>query len=127
MTATYFILFDLKSRHKPMRLLPNRTQPINSRTIDGHHHQASSIPANLLREKNQEASPRSRTVHRHPPPADLLLISQQDKTHMPPSSGHKSTMPSYNEYRSRNHKTPNKENVENSHTKRHERPSSTTK
>ena len=43
--------------------------------------------SNLLREKNQEITPRSRTAHRHPPPADLLLISQQDKTHLPPSYG----------------------------------------
>jgi hypothetical protein len=95
---------------------------MNSRTLDGYH-QASSIPANLLREKNQELTPRSRTVHRHPPPADLLLISQQDKTHLPPSSANKSN----NEQRNRNHKTPNKENVENSHTKRHERTTPTTK
>jgi len=128
MTATYFILFDLKSRHKPIRLLPNRTQPMNSRTLDGnHHHQASSIPTNLLREKNQETTPRSRTAHRHPPPADLLLISQQDKTHLPPSYGNKSTIPSNNEQRNRNHKTPNKENVENSHTRRHERTTPTAK
>ena len=126
MTATYFILFDLKSRHKPMRLLPNRTQPMNSRTLDGyHHHHASSIPANLLREKNQDISSRSRTVHRHPPPADLLLISQQDKIPLPPSNGHKVTANS--EQRNRNHKTPNKENVENSHSKRHERTTPTAK
>lgn len=125
MTATYFILLDLKSRHKPIRLLPNRTQPMNIRSLDGphHHHQASSIPANLLREKNQEGTPRSRTVHRHPPPADLLLISQQDKSQLPPSYGNKSN----NEQRNRNHKTPNKENVENSHTKRHERTTPTAK
>lgn len=124
MTATYFILLDLKSRHKQIRLLPNRTQPINSRTLDGyHHHQASSIPANLLREKNQETTPRSRTVHRHPLPADLLLMSQQDKTHLPPSSANKSS----HEQRNRNHKTPNKENVENAHTKRQERTTPTVK
>ena len=124
MTATYFILLDLKSRHKPIRLLPNRTQPINTRTLDGyshshhHHPQASSIPANLLREKNHEVTPRSRTVHRHPVPADLLLMSQQDKTYLPPTNGNKSN---------RHHKTPNKENVENSHTKRSERTTPTVK
>ena len=125
MTATYFILLDLKSRNKPIRLLPNRTQPINARTLDFHHqhHQASSIPANLLREKNQEITPRSRTAHRHPLPADLLLMSQQDKTHLPPSHGNKSS----NEQRHRSHKTPNKENVENSHSKRHERTTPTAK
>jgi hypothetical protein len=91
MTATYFILMDLKSRNKSIRLLPNRIQ------------QTNPIPANLLREKNQEITPRSRTTHRHhPPPADLLLISQQDKTYLPPTSG------TNNEYR--NYKTPNKEN-----------------
>jgi hypothetical protein len=126
MTATYFILFDLKSRHKPMRLLPNRTQPMNTRTFDGHH-QASSIPANLLREKNQDVTSRSRTVHRHPAPADLLLISQQDKIHLPLSNVNKSTIPTNNEQRNRSHKTPNKENVENSHTKRHERTTPTAK
>lgn len=128
MTATYFILLDLKSRHKPIRLLPNRTQPINSRTLDGyshhhHHPQASSIPANLLREKNQDTTPRSRTVHRHPVPADLLLMSQQDKLHLPPTNGNKSS----HEHRHRHHKTPNKENVENSHTKRSERTTPTVK
>ncbi|CAF4859702.1 unnamed protein product [Rotaria sp. Silwood1] len=121
MAATYFILYDLKSRNKSIRLLPNRTQPINYRTFNGHHHQASSIPTNLLREKNQDLTPRSRTVHRHPPPADLLLISEQNKTHLPTSYGNKSTTPSNNEQRNRNHKTPNKENVENSHKKRHQR------
>lgn len=124
MTATYFILLDLKSRHKPIRLIPTRTQPINIRSFDGHQpHHASSIPANLLREKNQEITPRSRTVHRHPPPADLLLISQQDKTQLPPSYGNKSNQ----DQRNRNHKTPNKENVENSHTKRQERTTPTVK
>jgi hypothetical protein len=128
MTATYFILLDLKSRHKPIRLLPHSSQPISSRTIDGHvHHQASSIPANLLREKNQDATARSRTAHRHPPPADLLLISQQDKNHLPPSSGKKSILSSNNDERNRNHKTPNKENVENSHSKRHDRTTPTIK
>ncbi|CAF0784598.1 unnamed protein product [Rotaria sordida] len=128
MAATYFILYDLKSRNKPIRLLPNRTQPMNCRAFDEHHHhQASSIPANLLREKNQDLTPRSRTTHRHPPPADLLLISQQNKTHLPSSYGNKSTIPSYNEQFNRNHKTPNKENVENSHTKRHERTTPTVK
>jgi hypothetical protein len=90
MTATYFILMDLKSRNKSIRLLSNRIQ------------QTNPIPTNLLRENNQEITPRSRTTHRHPPPADLLLISQQDKTHLPPTSG------TNNEYR--NYKTPNKEN-----------------
>ncbi|CAF0808262.1 unnamed protein product [Adineta steineri] len=127
MTATYFILLDLKSRHKPIRLLPNRTQTMNAKLADGRTHQASSIPANLLREKNQEANPRSRTVHRHPQPADLLLISQQDKTHLPPTYGNKLPVPSNSEQRSRNHKTPNKENNENSHPKHHERTTPTVK
>ena len=128
MTATYFILLDLKSRHKPIRLLPHMSQPISARTIDGHpHHPASSIPPNLLREKNQDATARSRTAHRHPPPADLLVISQQDKTHLPPSSGKKSTIPPTHDERHRNHKTPNKENVENSHPRRHDRTTPTTK
>ena len=60
MTATYFILFDLKSRNKPIRLIPlTRTQPTNSRTLDVYphpHQHVSSIPANLLREKNQETT-----------------------------------------------------------------------
>lgn len=129
MTATYFILLDLKSRHKPIRLLPHPSQSITSRTIDGKSiHQASSIPANLLREKNQDATARSRAAHRHPPPADLLLISQQDKTHLlSTSNGKKSNVPSTNDERSRSHKTPNKENVENSHSKRHERTTPTVK
>ncbi|CAM4765576.1 unnamed protein product [Rotaria magnacalcarata] len=127
MTATYFILYDLKSRNKPIRLLPNRVQSIHSRAFDGHHHPASSIPANLLREKNQDLTPRSRTVHRHPPPADLLLISQQNKTHVPSPHANRSTTPSHTEQRHRSHKTPNKENVENSHTKRHERTTPTVK
>ncbi|CAF4321562.1 unnamed protein product, partial [Adineta steineri] len=127
MTATYFILLDLKSRHKPIRLLPNRTQTMNAKLADGRTHQASSIPANLLREKNQEANPRSRTVHRHPQPADLLLISQQDKTHLPPTYGNKLPVPSNSEQRNRNHKTPNKENNENSHPKHHERTTPTAK
>ncbi|CAF0837050.1 unnamed protein product [Adineta ricciae] len=126
LTATYFILFDLKSRHKPIRLLPNRIQPVNTRLLDVNQPKcpASSIPANLLREKNQESNSRSRTAHRHPPPADLLLISQQDKTQIPPPYGHKS---SNHDQRGRTHKTPNKENLENSNTKRHERTTPTVK
>lgn len=129
MTATYFILYDLKSRNKPLRLLPNRTQPVNCRSLDGpHHQQASSIPANLLREKNQDLTPRSRTAHRHPPPADLLLISQQNKPHIPSPYANKPTTPSsHSDQRHRHHKTPNKENVENSHSKRHERTTPTVK
>lgn len=126
MTATYLILLDLKTRHKPIRLLPNRTQPISSRKLDlhAHHHmQASSIPNNLLREKNQETTPRSRAAHRQPLPVDFLHLPQQEKTHLPPSHSNKT----HNEQRNRNHKTPNKENVENSHSKRHERTTPTAK
>ena len=109
-----------------MRLLPTRIPPMTSRAIDGHH-QASSIPANLLREKNQETHARSRTAHRHPAPADLLLMSQQDKTQAPTANGKKVPTPSNNDERHRSHKTPNKENVEHSHTKRHERATPTSK
>jgi hypothetical protein len=62
MMATYFILLDLKSRNRSIRLLSN------------------PIPTNLLREKNQELISQSRTVQQHPQPANLLLISQQTKT-----------------------------------------------
>lgn len=128
MTATYFILLDLKSRHKPIRLLPHPSQSIPARTIDGQAIlPASSIPANLLREKNQDATARSRTVHRHPPPADLLLISQQEKPQLPPTGTKKPHLPSTNDERHRNHKTPNKENVDNSHSKRQERTTPTVK
>ena len=129
MTATYFILLDLKSRHKTIRLLPHSSQSIGSRTIDGHPQpHVSSIPANLLREKNQDTTARSRAVHRHPPPADLLLISQQEKNHLPPFSGKKTAVTSNNtDERSRNHKTPNKENVENSQSKRSDRTTPTIK
>lgn len=126
MTSTYFILLDLKSRHKPIRLLPNRAHPSSSRTLDAYSHshpQASSIPANLLREKNQDINPRSRTAHRHPLPADLLLMSQREKAHLPPTSSNKTD----HEHRHRSHKTPNKENVENSHPKRSERTTPTVK
>ena len=119
MTATYFILLDLKSRNKSIRLLPNRMVPMNVRPFDGHHRQnpAKPIPTNLLRENNQEITSRSRTIHRHPLPADLLLISQQNKIRSP----------SINEQYHRNYKTPNKENVDNSHTKHHERTTPTVK
>ncbi len=115
MTATYFILMDLKSRNKSIRLLPNRIQQMTFQTFNRYDQQSNSIPASLLREKNQESTPRSRTIHQHPPPADLLLISQQDKTYLPSNS---------DENRSRNHKTPNKEN---SQTQHHERTTPTVK
>ncbi len=83
---------DLKSRNKSIRLLPNRIQ----QTTNGHDQQS-----NLLRKKNQDITQRP-----HPPPADLLLISQQNKTHLPPISNER-----------RKHKTPNKENIENSQTR----------
>ncbi len=69
MMATYFILLDLKSRNRSIRLLSNRSDQ-----------QSNPIPTNLLREKNQELISQSRTVQQHPQPANLLLISQQTKT-----------------------------------------------
>jgi hypothetical protein len=91
---------DLKSRNKSIRLLSNR---MHSQTTHGYNQQTS----NLLREKNQEISPRKRITH--PPPADLLLISQQGTTDFPSK---------HSEHRKRNHKIPNKENIENSQTRK---------
>lgn len=117
MTATYLILLDLKARQKPIRLLPNRSQPINCRTLDIHHRhpQTHSNPTNLLREKNHETTPRSRAVHRQILPGDHLVISQHDKLHLPPTHTNKING---EQQKIRNHKTPNKENVDNSHSKR---------
>jgi len=126
MTATYLILLDLKARQKPIRLLPHRSQPINCRTLDipYRHPQAHSIPTNLLREKNQETTPRSRAVHRQILPGDHLVASQHEKLHLPPTHSNKTN---YEQQKTRNHKTPNKENVDNSHSKRHERTTPTVK
>lgn len=84
MTATYYILMDLKSRNKPIRLSQNL-----SRTSNSCDSQINSNPSNILREKNQELISRSRPTDQ---PADLLLISQQTKIY----------------------KTPARENIENS-------------
>jgi hypothetical protein len=46
----------------------------------GYDQHPNPIPTNLLREKNQESIPQSRTADQHPQPANLLLISQQNKT-----------------------------------------------
>ncbi len=73
MTATYFILMDLKSRNRSIRLLSNRM-------THGYDQHPNPIPTNLLREKNQESISQSRTADQHPQPANLLLISQQNKT-----------------------------------------------
>lgn len=124
MTATYFILLDLKSRNKPIRLFPHPSQAIHARSIDNHSQEpVSSIPANLLREKNQDASARSRATHRTPyPPADLLIISQQDKSHLPPNNIKKPTVTINSENKkNRYHKTPNKENLELLQPKRSDR------
>lgn len=100
MTATYFILLDLKSRNRPIRLLPNRMQQITSQTIYGHNDQSNSIPSNILREANHEPN---------------ALKAQQDKTYVSMNKESKATYKQYN-----NSKTPNKENTENSQTRRDE-------
>ncbi|CAF3234589.1 unnamed protein product [Rotaria socialis] len=99
LTATYFILLNLKSRNKPIRLLPNRIQQITSHRTYRQNEQSNSIPTNLLREKN-------------PPPANFLLLSQQDKKNLSFQNEMKSA------YKQK-HKTPNKENIENSQTPRY--------
>ncbi|CAF2410512.1 unnamed protein product [Rotaria sp. Silwood2] len=87
MTATYFILLNLKSQNKSIRLSRNHTNP------------------------------RSHINYQHPPPADLLL-SHQDKTHVPITNGMRSTIRTNQECC--NHKSPNKENIENSQTRQQE-------
>ena len=106
MTATYFILLDLKSRNKSIRLLANRRQ------------EPTAIPSTLLREKNQEIFLRSRLTHEHPPPADLLLISQQSRAPVTKTTAPKLIVPGKNECRDRSAKTPNKENIDNTRTRR---------
>lgn len=104
MTATYFILLDMKSRNKSIRLLANRMQQISSQTNNEHDEQPNPIPTNLLREKNQTITIRSRPGHQvHPQPADLLLIAQGHKTYFPSSNTDHD-----------NDRTPNKENIERS-------------
>ena len=100
MTATYLILLDMKSRNRSIRLLANRIQQVSSQTND---EQPNALPTNLLREKNQQITGRSRPGQVHPQPADLLLISQGHKTYFPPvNADHDKD------------RTPNKENIERS-------------
>lgn len=103
MTATYLILLDMKSRNRSIRLLANRMQQIPSQTHCDHDEQPNPLPTNLLREKNQQITGRSRPGQVHPQPADLLLISQGHKTYFPPiDADHDKD------------RTPNKENIERS-------------
>ena len=104
MTATYFILMDLKSRNRSIRLLSNRLQQMSSRSSNDYDQQPNPIPTNLLREKNQELTAGSRAAQQHPQPADLLLISQRTRTYLP----------ALNDADQRDDRTPNKENIEQS-------------
>ena len=105
MTATYFILLDLKTRNKSIDLLRNhKSHYLNSHSLNRHYESTTNfVSLTLLREKRQELTPQWHINHR---PADLLLISQPYL--------------SLTYHKDRNHKTPNKENIENSQSRYHD-------